>query len=109
MDDQSTPLGKAGFLVIPIAIILAYMFPSFWTAVAVGAAVGLTIANVRAVMCVVRLQALIGKNPLFRLQAELQGTTVAAQIRFIFIQSILGALVIAIFTAFFSGVALLFR
>jgi len=49
MENQETPLGRVGFLVIPIGILLAFLFTSFWKAVCVGAAIGLLVANVRAV------------------------------------------------------------
>lgn len=99
MDNQETPLGRVGFLVIPISIALAIIFKSFWTAVEVGAFLGLLIANVRAVLYVGSMQTAIKHNPLLELQAKIRGVNNSKKIQFILIQSIIGALVFATFTA----------
>jgi|GEM_PF-4153160 hypothetical protein len=39
MKNQNTPLGRAGLLVIPIGIAIAFFLESFWVAIAVGAVV----------------------------------------------------------------------
>ena len=109
MDNQGTPLGRAGYFVIPVAIMLAVAFKSFWVAVAVGAAVGLLIANVKAVLFVGRLRDEMERNPLLGLQAKVQGADTSTQIRFIFLQSLIGAVVFAVFTAIAAGIALFFR
>jgi len=109
MEKQETPLGRAGFLVIPIGIMLAVAFKSFWTAVAFGAAVGLLIAYVRAVLFVGHLRAAMKQNPLLGVQATIQGVDSSTQIRFIFLQGVIGAVVLAVWTAAAAGVALLFR
>lgn len=74
-----------------------------------GAAAGFLIANVRAVLYVGRLRGAMERNPLLGLQAKFQGVDSSTQIRFIFIQSIIGALVFATWTAAAAGVALLLR
>jgi len=109
MDNQSTPLGRAGFLVIPIGILLAIVFHSFWTAVFIGATIGLLIANVKAVLMVGRMRSATERNPLFGLQAKIQGVDASTQIRFIFVESLIGGMVFAVFTAISAGIALLFR
>ena len=106
MDNQSTPLGRAGFLAIPIGILLAFVFSSFWAAVAVGTAIGLLIANVKAVLFVGRMRNAVERNPLLGLQAQVQGVDTSTQIRFIFFQSLIGGFVFAVFTAIASGIAL---
>lgn len=109
MDNQVTPLGRVGFLVIPISIFLAFFFTSFWTAVFIGATIGLLIANVKAVLFLGRMRSVMEENPLLGLQAKVQGADGSTQIRFIFFQSLIGGLVFAIFTAIVSGIALLIR
>lgn len=109
MENQETPLGRVGIVVIPIGIVLALAFQSFWVAVGVGAAVGALIANVRAVLFVGRLQHEMKRNPLNELQARIQGVDSSMQIRFIFLQSVIGATVVAIWTAAVAGIALLIR
>ena len=109
MENQETPMGRAGLLVIPTGIALAFVFQSFWIAVGVGAAVGALIANVRAVLFVGHLQSEMKRNPLNKLQVKIQGVDSSMQIRFIFMQSIIGAAVVAVWTAAVAGIALLVR
>ena len=109
MDNQTTPLGRIGFLVIPIGILLAFFFASFWTAVSFGAAIGLLVANVRAVLFVGRMRSAMERNSLLGLQAQVKGVGASTQIRFIFFQSLVGGFVFAVFTAIASGIAHLIR
>lgn len=109
MENQETPLGRAGLLVIPIGIVLALTFQSFWVAVGVGAAVGASIANVRAVLFVGHLQNEIKRNPFHELQAKIRGVDSTMQTRFIFLESIIGSAVVAVWTAAVAGIALLIR
>lgn len=111
MDNQDTPLGRIGFLVIPIGILLAFFFTSFWIAVCIGAAIGLLVANVRAVLFVGRMRSAMERNPLLGLQAQAQaqGAGTSTQIRYIFYQSLVGGLVFAVFTAIATGIASLIR
>lgn len=105
MNSQESPLGRTGFFVIPIAIGLVVVFKSFWTAVEVGAFLGLLIANVKAVLYIGRMQAEVKRNPLLELQEKVKGVNTSTKIQFIFIQSIIGGLVFAIFTAIAAGIA----
>lgn len=107
MENQETPLGRAGFLVIPIGIVLAFAFQSFWVTVGVGAAIGASIANVRAVLFVGHLRDEMERNPLRGLRAKIYGVDTSTQIRFIFMESVIGAVVVAAWTAAAAGVALL--
>ena len=109
MENQETALGRAGLLVIPIGVVLAFIFNSFWVAVGVGAAIGAIIANVKAVLSVGRLQDEMKRNPLNELQAKIQGVDSSQKIRFIFMQSIIGAVTTAAWTAAAAGIALLIR
>lgn len=109
MENQETPLGRAGFLVVPIGIGLAATFNSFWGAVVMGAAIGFLIASVRAVLYVGRLRRAIERNPLLGLQAKFQSVDSSTQIRFILMQSIIGGVVLATWTAAAAGVALLLK
>lgn len=109
MENQETPLGRAGFLVIPIGIVLAVVFKSFWVAVILGAATGFLIANVRAVLYVGRLRGAMERDPLLGLRAKFQGVDSSSQIRFIFMQSVIGAVVFATWTAAVAVVVLLLR
>ena len=109
MENQDAPLGRIGFLVIPIGILLAFFFSSLWTAVCIGAAIGLLVANVRAVLFVGRMRSAMERNPLLGLQAEVQGAGTSTQIRFIFFQSLIGGFVFAVFTAIAAGIARFIR
>lgn len=109
MENQETPLGRAGILIIPIGIVLAFAFQSFWEAVGIGAAIGALMANVRAVLFVGHLQNEMKRNPLRELQAKMQGVDPFMQIRFIFMQSVIGATVVASWTAAVAGAVLLMR
>ncbi|NOS75512.1 MAG: hypothetical protein HOP36_13485 [Methyloglobulus sp.] len=109
MKNQNTPLGRAGLLVIPIGIAIAFFLESFWVAIAAGAAIGALIANIKAVLLVGRFQDEINKNPLNKLQAKLQGVDSSMQNHFIFVESIIGAVVLAAWTAVAAGVAYLIR
>lgn len=109
MDNQTTPLGRTGFLVLPIGVLISVLIESFWSAVSTGAVVGLLIANVRAVLYVREMREFIKRNPLLGLQAKVQGVDAPTQIRFVFFKSLIGAIVFAAFTALAAGVALLIR
>lgn len=109
MKNQETPLGRTGLIVIPIGIALAFLLQSFWVAAGTGAVVGAVMANVRAVLFVGHLQNEMKRNPLNELQAKIQGVDSSMQIRFILMQSVIGAAVVAIWTAAISGIAVLLR
>lgn len=109
MKNQETPLGRTGLLIIPIGIALTFLLQSFWVAVGAGAVVGAVIANIRAVLFVGHLQNEMKRNPLNELQAKIQGVHSSMQIRFIFMQSVIGAAVVATWTAAVSGIAVLLR
>lgn len=111
MEKDQTALGRKGFLVIPIGIALAFYFQSFWSAVGVGALIGSLIANVKAMLLIGRLDSEAKINPLIKLQAKLQGVDISTNMKalFVFMQSLEGGLVMAIWTAIFAGIAILLR
>lgn len=103
MDNYGTPLGPLGLLVIPCSIGLIFVFDSFWVAVSVGAGIGLFIANIRAVLFVGRFRAESKENPMFEMQNIIHGVGASTQIRFIAVQSIIGALVVGLWVAVIGG------
>lgn len=109
MNAEPSPLGRAGFLVLPLGIALAVMFKTFLTPVLIGAATGWLIANVRAVLFVGEMRKTMQRNPLVGLQAKVQGVDSSMQIRYIFIQSLVGSLVVAAWTVLACGIAQLIR
>ena len=109
MDTQDSPLGKFGVLAIPLAIVLAIAVKSFWLPVLIAAGAGWLIANVRTVLMVGKMRSAMTHNPLLGLQAKVQGVDASMQIRFIFIQSMIGAVVFAAWTAVACGIAFLIR
>lgn len=108
MDNYGTPLGPLGLLVIPLSIGLCFAFDSLWIAVSVGAGVGLFIANIRAMLFVSRFRAESKENPMFQMQNIIHGVGASTQIRFILFQSILGALVVGLWTSVVAGGLALF-
>jgi len=112
MDTQDWPLRRFNYFAIPIAIGMAAFNDSFWGPLFVTAAIGSTIAAyVIATLWIGNLRKQIASaNPLARLSAEVQGATAPLlQIRFIFMQSLSGALIIAMWFAIAVGVAYLIR
>tara|TARA_Y100000815_G_C13146914_1_gene426467 strand:+ start:238 stop:567 length:330 start_codon:yes stop_codon:yes gene_type:complete len=103
MDNYGTPLGPLGLLVIPLSIGLVFAFDSFWMVVSVGAGIGLLIAHVRAVLFVGRFRAASKENPMLQVQNTIHGVGASTQIRFIFFQSILGALIVGLWSAVVAG------
>jgi len=86
-----------------------FAFQSFWVTVGVGAVTGASIANVRAVLSVGRFRDEMERNPLRGLRAKIYGVDISTQIRFILMQSVIGAVIVAAWTAAAAGVALLLR
>jgi hypothetical protein len=52
MNEQDTPLGKFGYLVLPFGIVLVLVWGATWLTIIVAAATGALIANVRATLFV---------------------------------------------------------
>ena len=109
VNGQETPLGKFGFLVLPFGIVLVLFLGVTWLPIVVAAATGALIANVRATLFVGRIDEAEKANPLLKLQAEVSGVDNSTKIRYIFMQSLIGAVVTSVWTGVVCGVALLFR
>lgn len=109
MKTQDMPLGRVTFFVIPVCIGLAVVFKTFWFAVAVGAITGLIISSIKTVIDVSRVRSSMDHNPLLKLQAKVQGVDTSLEIRFIFLQGIIGAAIFAVWTAVAVGVVLILR
>lgn len=111
MDRQDWPLRRFNYFAIPIAIGMAAFNDSFWGPLLITAAIGAAIANVIATLWIANTRKQIASaNPLARLSAEIQGATdTSLQIRFIFVQSLSGALIIAMWFSIAWGVAFLIR
>lgn len=95
---------------VPIAIVMAIMSNAFWSYLLYTTAIGFVIAGVMGTLFIGKLRAQIANaNPLAKMSAEIQGgTDTSLHIRFIFIQGVSGALIIAVWFAIASGVAQLF-
>lgn len=106
---QETALGKFGFVVLPFGIVLVFVWGATWLPIVVAAISGALIANVRATLFVGRIDEVEKTNPLLKLQAEISGVDNSTKIRYIFMQSLEGAIVCAVWTGVVCGVALLFR
>lgn len=111
MDTSQWPLRRFNLFAIPVAIAMAVFSNSFWLYLGITAVVGLVIANVMATLFVGKLKnQLAGANPLSKLSAEIQGANdPSLHIRFIFMQSLSGAIMISVWFALASGVVYLFR
>lgn len=109
MNGQETPLGKFGFLVLPFGIGLVFVWGATWLPVIIAAATGALIANVRATLFVASIDQVEMENPLLNLQSEVSGVDNSTKIKFIFMQSLVGAIVCAVWTGVVCGVALLLR
>lgn len=108
-NSEETPLGKLGYLVLPLAILLVFILGVSWITVAIVAGIGALIANVRATLFVGRLDQIENTHHLLKLQSEVSGVNNSTKIRYIFMQSLIGALVCAIWTGAVCGIFLLFR
>ncbi len=111
MDTSEWPLKRFNLFAIPVAIAMAIFSDSFWVYLGITAVVGLVIANVMATLYVGKFKdQLASANPLSKLSAEIQGANdPSLHIRFIIMQSLSGAIIIAVWFAIASGVVYLFR
>ncbi len=95
MDLEEWPLKKFNLFAIPIAIGLAIFADSFWYFLMIAAGVGFIIANVMATLYVGKFKNQLKQaNPLLKFSVKLQGGDDSSlHIRFIFMQSLSGALI----------------
>ena len=96
---------------MPIAIALAIYADTFWKYLIISFGIGFVIANVMATLYIAKLRdSLKQLNPISKLTAELQGANdTSLHIRFIFIQSISGALITGVWYGIASGLVGLFQ
>lgn len=111
MNTEEWPLKKLNYFVMPIALALAIYADSFWKYLMFSLVIGSAIANVMATLYIAKLrESLKQLNPLSKLSAELQGgNDTLLHIRFIFMQSISGALITGMWYGISSGVVWLFQ
>lgn len=111
MDASEWPLKRFNLFAIPAAIAMAIFSDSFLLYLGIAAVIGLVIANVMATLYVGKFKGqLANANPLSKLSAEIQGANdPSLHIRFIFMQSLSGAIIIAVWFAIASGAVYLFR
>jgi hypothetical protein len=111
MDTSEWPLRRLNLFAIPVAIAMAVYNDSFWLYLGITVVIGAVIANVMATLFVGKLRnQLAGASSLSKLSAEIQGTNdPSLHIRFIFMQSLSGAIIIAVWFSIASGIVYLFR
>lgn len=111
MNTEEWPLKKLNYFVMPIALALAMYADSFWKFLMIALGIGFVIANVMATLYIAKLRESLKQfNPLSKLTSELQGANdTSMHIRFIFMQSISGALITGVWYGIASGVARLFQ
>ena len=110
MDTSEWPLRRFNLFAIPVAIAMAILSDSFWRYLGITAGVGLGIAYVMAALSIGKFKDLTNANPLLKLSAEVRGANdPSLHIRFIFMQSLSGAIIIAFWFTIASGIVYLFR
>jgi hypothetical protein len=111
MNIEEWPLKNLNYFAMPVALALAIYADSFWKYLIFAFGIGFVIANVMATLYIAKLrESLKHLNPLSKLSAELQGgNDTSLHIRFIFMQSISGALITGMWHGISSGVVGLFQ
>lgn len=106
MNTSEWPLKYFNLFALPVAIATATFSNSFWFYLLITSGIGVIIANVMAMLWIAKFKQQISRaDPLSRLSVEIQGGNVPSMhVRFVLMQSLAGALIIAVWFSVISGV-----
>jgi len=112
MENSEWPLRWFNLFGLPVGIAMAVLSDSFWRYLGITSGIGFIIGGVLGTLFVGKMRAHVAAsaNPLARLHAEIRGAAdTSLHIRFIFMQGVTGALIIAVWFTIAAGVVHLFR